>query len=249
MQATWEEVFKVHAYDVDFKDRLKVSSVFNYLQDIASAHAADLHCGWEDLQKLEMFWVLSWIKVEFNLFPHFEDKIKIKTWSKGKYKLYALRDFLLYDEHENIFCKASSAWLLLNSKSKRITDINNLHIEFPYQPENHALEDLPEKIKYENKRESVFEKTASYTDIDLNLHVNNEKYVEYMMNCYPLEFHNKNLLKSITLSFNSEMKYEDVIEICVNKIPGDINLHYVEGANKNTGKQAFQASMKWNNEI
>ena len=249
MQAIWEEVFKVRAYEVDFKDRLKVSSTFNYLQDTASAHAADLHCGWEDLQRLEMFWVLSWIKVEFNSFPHFEDKIKIKTWPKGRYKLYALRDFLLYDEHENIFCKASSAWLLLNSKSKRITDIKNLQIQFPYQPDVHALEDLPEKIKYENKRESVFEKVVSYTDIDLNLHVNNEKYVEYIMNSYPLEFHDGNSLKSITMSFNSEMKYEDVIEICMNKIPGDNNLYYVEGANKNTGKQAFQALMKWNNEI
>ncbi len=249
MQATWEEIFKVRAYDVDFKDRLKVSSIFNYMQDIASAHAVNLHCGFEDLQRLDLFWVLSWIKVEFNSFPHFEDKIKIKTWAKGRYKLFALRDFLLYDEQDNIFCRAASAWLMLNSKSKRITDIKNLQILFPYQSDMHALEDMPEKIKYENKRESIYERSVSYTDIDLNLHVNNAKYVEYLMNCYPLEFHDGNSLKSITMSFNSEMKYEEVIEICVNKTPGDLNLHYVEGVNKSTVKQAFQALIKWNNKI
>lgn len=122
-------------------------------------------------------------------------------------------------------------------------------MQFPYQPDNHALKDLPEKIKYENKRESVFEKVVSYTDIDLNLHVNNEKYVEYMMNCYPLEFHNKNYLKSIMMSFNSEMKYEDIIEISINKISGNGDLHYIEALNKSTGKQAFQAVINWNNEI
>ena len=247
MQAAWEETFKIRTYDVDFKDRLKVSSTFNYLQDIASAHAGNLHVGFEDLQRLEMIWVLSWIKVEFNSFPHFEDNIKIKTWSKGRYKLYALRDFLLFDMQGNIFCRAASAWLLLNSKSRRITDIKNLQIQFPFQPDVHALEVLPEKIKYENKRESVFERTVSYTDIDLNLHVNNEKYVEYLMNCYSLEFHSSSILKSITMSFNSEMKYEDVIEISVNKSSGSNNLHYIEAENKSKGKQVFQALLEWNN--
>ncbi len=247
MHAAWEEVFKVRAYDVDFKDRLKASSVFNYLQDIASAHASDLNCGWEELKKLELFWVLSWIKVEFNSYPHFEDNIKIKTWPKGRYKLYALRDFLLYDERENIFCRASSAWLLLNAKNKRITDIKNLPVQFPYQPDNHAIKDLPEKIKFENNRESVFERAVSYTDIDLNLHLNNAKYVEYLMNCYPLEFHESNCLNSITMSFNSEMKYEEVIEISVSNINDDNRLQYVEAENKNTGRQAFQAVVKWEN--
>lgn len=245
MQETWEEIFKVRAYDVDFNDRIKVSSVFNYLQDIAAEHAKSLHCGWEDLNRLEMFWVLSWIKVEFNTFPHFEDRIRIKTWPKGRYKLYALRDFLLYDKDDNIFCRAASAWLLLNSNSKRILDIKNLPVQFPYQPDLHALEDKPEKIKYENKSRSSSEKKASYTDIDLNLHVNNSKYIEYLLNSYPLDFLSRNILKSITMSFNSEMKYEDIIEIYINNNSGNDSLQYIEALNKSTGKQVFQSIIQW----
>ena len=245
MKETWEDFFKVRAYDVDFKDRIKVSSIFNYMQDIASAHANDLHCGWEDLQKLDLLWVLSWIKVEFISLPHFEDEIKIKTWSKGRFKLYALRDFLLYDKKGLIFCKATSAWLLLNSSTKRITDIKNLRIDFPFQPNVHAIKDLPQKIKYESKRDLVSERMVSYSDIDINHHMNNAKYVEFLMNSYPLDFHNNNSLKSITMTFNSETKFGDIIEINVNENSGSNRLHYIEALNKESGKQVFQSIVNW----
>ncbi len=243
MQSHWEETLKVRAYDVDSNNRLKLSSVFNYMQDVASAHADNLNVGWKALQNENLFWVLSWVKIEFNNFPKFEDNIYIKTWPKGKHKLYALRDFILSEGNNKVFGKAASAWLLLNSQTKRINDLNKFLTNIPYSPNEHALNDLPEKINFENLKETTFPKQADYTDIDINEHVNNAKYIEYIQNCYDLDFHTKHRVKSLTMTFNSETKFGDRLEINKNLV--DEHQHYIVALNQQNGRTIFQAIVNW----
>ncbi len=248
MQTFWEEKLKVRAYDVDFKNKLKVSSVFNYMQDVASNHADNEKVGYKHLFQNDLFWVLSWVKLEFSSLPKFEDNFRIKTWPKGKYKLYALRDFLLYDKNNEVFCKVASAWLLLNIKSKRIADLKNLPEEIPFNPNEYALNVLPEKIPGEDTNEIVLSKQINYSDIDINRHVNNAKYIEFILDSYSWEFHKRNFMRSIEVSFKSETMYDDIIEIGLNKNSGKDRSHYIEGINKVSGKQAFQALINWKQE-
>jgi acyl-ACP thioesterase len=247
MQSFYEQSFKVRTYDVDFRNQLKVNSIFYYMQDIASEHAKKLGAGWEVLQDAGLFWALSWVKIIFLDYPKFEDNIKIKTWPKGKYRLYALRDFLLSDDKNNIFCRAATAWLLVNVKSKRVNDLNNLPVEIPYSPGENALTDLPGKITMQNRKENVFNKQIVYTDIDMNLHVNNEKYIEFILNCYSQEYYLGNNIKSLQVSFLSETKCGENLEISVNNvIPGD-ETHFIEALNlNNNNKQVFNAVIEWN---
>jgi acyl-ACP thioesterase len=246
MHSFYEEWFKVHTYDADFKNQLKINSIFNMMQDIASRHAEELGVGWKDLQSSGLFWALSWVKIEFSDYPKFEDSIKIKTWPKGKYRLFALRDFIMSDDKNNIFCRAATAWLLVNVKSKRVNDLKNLPKNIPYLSGEHALTDLPEKITLENRKENIFKKHVVYTDIDLNLHVNNEKYIEFILNCYSLEYHSENNIKSLQVSFLSETKCGDNLEIDVNKISPENETHFVEALNlNNNNKQVFNAIVEW----
>jgi medium-chain acyl-[acyl-carrier-protein] hydrolase len=245
MQTFLEETHKIRTYDVDFNNRLKVSSIFNYMQDIAAEHADRLNFGYKDLKDSGLFWVLYWVKVKFEGFPKFEDKFTIKTWAKGKYKLYALRDFLLLNEKNEIFCRATSAWLLLNADTRRITDIKNLPSYRPALENEHALKDLPSKITVENKKESVFKKHVGYSSIDINQHVNNEKYIEFILDCYPEEFHIKNQIKNLTVSFLSETKFDDWLEIYLNKNIVENNTDYIEGVNQKNQKPVFQSLIEW----
>ena len=85
-----------------------------------------------------------------------------------------------------------------------------------------------------------------YTDIDMNLHVNNEKYIEFILNCYSQEHYQNNKLKSLQVSFLSETKYGDDIEINVNNLSPGTGTHYVEAVNSsNENKQVFNALVEW----
>ena len=152
MDSFFEQSKLVNAYDVDVNNRLKLNTLFNFLQDVASSHADSLSLGYNDLIAHDLGWVLSWAKVQIEEYPQFGDTIKIRTWPKCRYKLFSMRDFLIYNSSGKILFRVSTAWLLINVKTKRITDIRNLPQAIYYQPEQSALNDFPQKIASEKKK-------------------------------------------------------------------------------------------------
>ena len=246
MKEYLEEKISIRTNDTDFNNRLKLNSIFVFLQDNAAAHADKLHLGYKDLLKNDLGWVLSWVRVEIDKYPKYTDTIKIKTWPKCKYKLYSMRDFLLYDEQGNIIIKASTAWLPVNIKTKRIVDLQSMNIKIPYEPNEDALNVYPEKLNPLKESQIIESKVFKYTDLDLNQHVNNTKYVEMILDCFSKEFHSNHVIKNITVSFQSESFYGDEIEVSISNNPTTELMNIVEAKNKVSGKTVFQSVVEWN---
>jgi acyl-ACP thioesterase len=240
-----ENIFKedklIRAYDVDFKNRLKLNSVFNFLQDVASLHAEEMKLGFKDLGKHNLAWVLNWGKLEMLKYPCFGDTITIKTWPKCRHKLFSIRDFLIYNEYNEIISRVSTAWLLLNIKTKRIADLKLLPAGITYRNES-ALEVFPQRLQAGETKEVIFTKKITYSDIDINLHTNNTKYVEFVLDSYTKQKYEENTIKSIQISFLSESFFDDELEISRS---GKISSDLIEGINKNSGKVVFQAEVEW----
>jgi acyl-ACP thioesterase len=241
----YEESKLVNAYDVDLNNKLKLNALFNYLQETASNHADNLNLGFNDLIVKDLGWVLSWAKVEITTFPGFGETIKVKTWPKCRYKLYSMREFLVTDGKDKVFFKVSTAWLMINVKTKRITDIRNIIQQIYYQPDQIALNEFPEKIISSVERNILFTKKIRYTDLDINQHVNNTKYIELVLDSFSPEYHKSHNLQSLTISFNSESFYDDELEIRSSSNTPSDNKIFVDGINIKTSKQVFQAVVQW----
>jgi acyl-ACP thioesterase len=242
----YEESKLVNAYDVDLNNKLKLNALFNYLQETASNHADKLKLGYNDLIVQDLGWILSWTKVEISSFPGFGEIIKVRTWPKCRYKLFSIRDFIVTDGKDAALFKISTAWLMINVKTKRITDIRNLIQQIYYQPDQIALNDLPEKITTTAEKNILFTKKIRYTDLDINQHVNNTKYIELVLDSFSPEYHKSHNLQSLTISFNSESFYDDELEIrsAPNSLLDSSDL--IDGINIKTSKQVFQALVHWN---
>jgi acyl-ACP thioesterase len=242
MTPLWETTLKIRAFDVDANNRLKVSTIFDYFQDAASNHAEELKVGYTDLIPKGYFWVLSWAKLEFFDYPKFMDQITIQTWGKKQFKLYSMRDFLLVDRKDNFLCKATTAWLFLDAKSLRPKIMPQLFPDVIFLEENSAVDELPQKIQNDSITEEIFSKKIKYSDIDLNRHANNAKYVELLNDSYDETFHSSYQIKTLTTSFLSEAKFGDTLQISKG-IQSDS--HFIEAKNLNTEKIVFQASAEW----
>ena len=156
-----------------------------------------------------------------------------------------MRDFLIFDDGQNVIAKATTAWLLINTVKKRITDPATLPIPISYQTETHALREYPEKIIAQNEKTIVFNKTFHYTDIDVNSHVNNTRYIELVLDCFPPEHYWVNHISDITITFNSESFFGD--EIVIGKVQSlaGPEVFTIEGIHKKNGQPAFQAIVHW----
>lgn len=238
----YEETKIIRAYDVDFNNRAKISSVFNLLQDVASVHADQLGLGFKDLHILNLGWVLSWVKMNIEKYPAFGDIVILKTWPRCKYKLYSMRDYSIRNEAGETLLNATSAWLPINTKIKRITDTKNLPCEIIYQPDLIAVDEFPEKISAGDTQEILFHKKFKYTDIDVNQHVNNTRYIEMILDCYTTDHHKFNCIRNFEITFSSESFYNDEIEVTRSSVNG---VDIIQGTNSKTLKQTFISKVVW----
>ena len=245
MNPIWETTTKVRAFDVDSFGRLKVNTILDYFQDAASNDAERLNFGYSDFVPKGLTWVLSWAKFEFINYPKFMDEIRIQTWGKKQFKLYSIRDYLLYNSQDEIICKGTSAWLLIDSKSLRPKILPELFPEIKMHDSKDALSDLPQKIIPNTETKIIYSTQIRYSDIDLNQHANNASYIKFMLDCFDQEFHKKHTMKTLTVSYIAQSRYGDEIQLSKGT-EKDIPLtHYVEAKNLSSSKMVFQAIVEW----
>jgi medium-chain acyl-[acyl-carrier-protein] hydrolase len=186
----FEKDYKIHVYDTGPDGRLSLYSLFNYLQDIASEHAARLSFGRDDLMKENRFWVLSRIAADIGLWPGWEETIEVRTWPRGTDKLFALRDFdVLYPDGKHI-ASCSSSWLVVDRTTKRIQRPDELltHFNSEIAIKNSLGRNAGkvEPASLQGKESDKFRINVS--DLDVNLHTNNVRYIKWATDTYDLDF-------------------------------------------------------------
>ena len=118
--------------EMDFDKSLKPYSLLNYFQDIASTSAENLGFGFSFVRKRNLMWVLLKYRIEFDEYPVGLYKIKLTTQPRGYNRLFAYRNFEIYDGEKRI-AKASSIWSLVDMTTKNIAVVENV-IQNPYMP-------------------------------------------------------------------------------------------------------------------
>lgn len=214
----------VHSYEIDFNSRLNIFSLFNYFQEIAWEHAGLLHFGLEDLSKRNLFWVLSRVRVEIERLPLWTENITLITYPRGIDGLFALRDYEIYDSKGEIIIKASSSWLILNAQTRRPIRINDLDLKF-LTNDRSALSTNASKIADVNgKPVSTDTLSVKSSDIDVNYHVNNARYIEWAFNTFPILQHHRHTLKSVEVNFLAEGKPDNILNIELYNISKNENI-------------------------
>jgi medium-chain acyl-[acyl-carrier-protein] hydrolase len=245
VQPIFECHLKVNVCDTDITGKLRVNSVFNYIQKLASAHAEGLGVGFGEMVSLSMFWVLSWVKLEFIFFPVFGDEFSAKTWPKCRHKLFSIRDFLFCDKGGDVFCKGTTAWLLVDLKTKKAKNPVCLEDRILYQQSMDALNCYPKRFHSERHGETVFTRRIRYSDLDINQHVNNARYIEYLMDCFEVDHHKRHKIRSLTVSFVSEAKYGDEIDLRLFGNSEEGLSHFLEVRNAKSDEIVVQSMIEW----
>jgi len=209
----FEKEYRIHVYETGPDGKLNLYSLFNYMQDIASDHAIRLGFGRDDLMRDNRFWVLSRIYAEIDMWPLWEETIVIKTWPNGTDKLFALRNYeVSYPDGRHI-ASGTSSWLILDRTTKRVQRPDS--ILSTYNPNLHQ-EASP--IRYATKLENDCQKGQAspvykikISDLDVNLHTNNVRYLNWVCDTYDLEFTMSNVPHSAEINYLAESKYDEEV--------------------------------------
>ena len=213
MKKSWEDEYSISFDEVDTKNEVFLPVLWSFMQETAWHHADHLRVGYSDLWERQFFWVLSRLSIQMEEYPRWGDRIKIKTWLAGIGRLFALRHFSITDSRGNLIGMAKSAWLVLDLKSRRPQRIEPvfkhiLHL-FDETPSTEEPEKLPSPVR--SKMEKSY--TVHYSDIDMHLHVNNIKYIEWILDSYPFEMNQTHQIHTFEINFLAESSYGDAISV------------------------------------
>ncbi len=238
-----EEKINIRYSEMDFDKSLKPFSLLNYFQDIASDNAERLGFGYSAITPKNLMWVLLKYHIEFYDYPVGIYNLKLETEPRGYNKLFAYRNFRLWNG-EHLLARASSMWSLVNFKDMSIANIQN-NIDSPFlekhekQDDDLNFEKIPslEKIDYEKEFE------VRYNDIDVNRHANNGNYIVWALEPLEYEFKSKNKLKTIDMLYKKEIKLGEKLISQIQLVSDNETVHTMK--NSQTGEDICMLHCIW----
>lgn len=239
------EGLRIRSQDVDSSGTLKLQSLFGHFQEIAGNHAAELGVGYDELEKKGCFWVLSRIRVHIERMPAWRETVSLETWPKHVDRLFALRDFQIVDAQQNSLLTGTTAWLVLDRAKNRPQRLDVLPVDIQHYDVVHAIEGSLDKLKPGNALTLRHEHTVLASELDMNNHVNNTEYTEWIADCFGHRQMGKRVIRSIQINYLEEALFGDTIGLYMEDETGKGETYYIEGISRRRGSKVFQAIVHW----
>lgn len=210
----YNETFRTRESDFDMNGNLKPSAVLDYFQEVAGTHACILGVGFDDLLKNELLWVLVKVKFEIVSSPKAHKNIIVKTWPLAPSRVTLQREYLIEDEDGNILVKGSSEWVTMNAQTRKLVISNDV---YPLDSfcEQKVFEDRMRKVP--DFKDESYPKiiVPEFCDLDRNVHVNNIKYADFVMNMLCSE--ESMPVKTFQIDFHKEIYKGEQISLYMQK--------------------------------
>lgn len=243
----FEKEYRVHVYETGPDGKLNIYSLFNYMQDIASDHAIKLGFGRDDLMRDNRFWVLSRIYAVIDHWPLWEDTIILKTWPNGTDKLFALRNYeVKYPDGRHI-ASGTSSWLILDHTTKKVQRPDSILTQY-----NFKLHTESSPVRYASKIEPARENgrispsfRIKISDLDVNLHTNNVRYLKWVTDSYDLDFVMNNEPQSAEINYLAESRFDEEVMVRTSVENDNNSFHNHSIFRTNDNKELCRIRIEW----
>jgi len=233
--------------DVDFMKELKLSALFGYFQDTAGKAADNLGIGMHVLtERYSVVWVLLRMRVEIGKIPLCNETITVETWPHPPEKLEFKRDYRVRAADGSPIILATSSWVLMDVHTRDIKKselIGELY-RFTEFTKEHSLDHRFGKLKHSGQLNVAYKKIIGYSDADFIGHINNTRYIDYIMDCFPVGSHRQYRVKAIEVNYIREAFPGDTLVMYTDVSSLDSDIVYIEGVNEADEKPAFKAQVE-----
>lgn len=202
--------FKVSSKDCTKSKKIKLPNLLDQMQEAAWSNATALGFSTIDLMQNNITWVMNRMQIEFHRLPHHREDVKVETWPAAMDKYITKRDFRVWDGQENLLVEATSNWLVMDIDSRKLIAIPDYIREAGFVVDRDNIASIEGKVKFDSDK-TTHQKNieVSWFDIDLNDHVNNIKYYQWILDSLPHDVLDQKRLKKIDITFRQEGKLGD----------------------------------------
>lgn len=226
--------FVAEPFHVDFNGRLTMGVLGNHLLNCAGFHASDRGFGIATLNEDNYTWVLSRLAIELDEMPYQYEDFSVQTWVENVYRLFTDRNFAVIDKEGRKIGYARSVWAMINLNTRKPADLLTLHggSIVDYVCDEPCPIDKPSRIKVA-ATEPAATITAKYSDIDINGHVNSIRYIEHILDLFPIELYKTKHIRRFEMAYVAESYYGDLLSFFLEEVSE--NEYHIE-VKKNEGE-------------
>jgi medium-chain acyl-[acyl-carrier-protein] hydrolase len=218
--------FQISPQDCDFREQVSLFSLGDLILQVAGKAADANGFGTQLLNSLNLTWVLSRLSIDMQRFPVWREQITIETWVEEVGRASTTRHFRVTDNEGTVIGGASSIWAMIDISTRRPVDLQTV------KGLNDAATGIPPIVEKPGRLPSVEENRIKehrvvYSDIDFNRHTNSMKYVEWLLDCFSLKWHQSHIVKRLEVNFLHEVLFDETVVI-FKKQEGDLSLFEIK---------------------
>ncbi len=236
----YESEYLVDSRDVDLRNTCRPSGLLGILQEAAVSAACALHVSREEMvEKYGLFWMLArlWYRLERPLC--WGERVTVRTWHRGGKGASTYRDFDLLVDGVPVG-EAVSLWVVADAETHRLGRMSRME-EFQGTDGGALCKErtlsrlrLPQGMALADRR------AMHYSDTDINGHVNNVRYADFICDALHLEnLGPERFVSSLQVGYLAECRAGETLELYTGEEDG---LWYVHGTDAG-GKSRFDGAL------
>ena len=181
MNNTWKREYTLRAGDFDKYNRIKPSAVLDLFQDAAGQHAEQIGVGFNDMLSRSYLWVLTRVKFEIISAPNRYDTVLVKTWPLVPHRLNYRREYCIEDQNGNKLIIGSSEWVVIDSNERRLLSVPDLYCFDGGFRDEMMFDGKLTRVRDFDAVGVPYVVNAGFSELDVNDHVNNTKYADFVL--------------------------------------------------------------------
>ena len=216
MGLTYQMKMKIPFDMADMNGHIKLPDVILLSLQVSGMQSIEL--GVSDkaiLEDYNLVWIITEYDIEVVRLPRFAEEITIETEALSYNRLFCYRRFTIYDEAGQELIHMMATFVLMDRDSRKVHAVEP-EIVAPYQS------DFDKKLIRGPKYESLNEPSSKdyhvrFYDLDMNGHVNNSKYLDWIFEVMGADFLTQYIPKKINLKYVKEVRPGGVITSAVER--------------------------------
>ena len=204
MEPIFKKDYEITDAAVDCFGRLKPSMLLFFCQDVAGHHCDQLGANYEALALKNLIWAIIRQKVQITRLPRSGETIRVETWPMPTTRTCYPRSTVAYDADGKEVFRAISMWVLMDVESRAMVLPGKSGVTVQGLLTGTELANPGSLARKDFENGSV--RRVCYTDLDRNGHMNNTKYLEWMVDLLPSGFHRDHTAREFTVCYHAEAR-------------------------------------------
>lgn len=211
--------FVAEPFHCDFTKHLFIGHLGNNLLNAADFHSNDRGYGVNYLNSVNKTWVLSRLSVELDEIPAIYEDFVVETWIDSVMRYFTNRNFKITNKDGYVYGYGKSIWAMIDTTTRQPVDIlktSNETISEYLETDYANPIKKSSRVKLDDDLKLQQSILTTYSDIDINGHVNSIKYIEHILDLFPIEYYKKYRIKRFDIAYIMESHNNDKLNFYTN---------------------------------